>query len=262
MLGDRKTVKVVAMRILAIDTALPAVSACVLSEGATSPESMESLGMERGHAEALIPLIDRVMGRVDGGFAALDRIAVTVGPGSFTGLRVGISAARAVALAMAVPVVGVSTLAALAAPLILANGKGNVVVAVDARHGHVYFAAFRADGGIFILPRFASKADAVRDLGFEPMRLAGSGAPLIAIEAWHRGIQAEIVGDRIAPDITYVARLGLLADPANAPPRPLYLKAPDAKPQGGRSMRAPSSNSPAGAPGQPRMATSAAPQQA
>lgn len=219
------------MKILAIDTALPAVAACVLTEGATEAESAESMGMERGHAEALIPLIDRVVGGAAGGFAALDRVAVTVGPGSFTGLRVGIAAARAIALACGIPAVGVSTLAALAAPLILDEAAGTVVVAVDARHGNVFFAAFHADGGIFRMPRLASKHEAIRDLGEGPLRLSGSGAPILAIEAWQRGLQAEIVGDRIAPDITFVARLGLLADPANAPPRPLYLKAPDAKPQ-------------------------------
>ena len=219
------------MKILAIDTALPAVAACVLTEGATMAESEETLGMERGHAEALIPLIDRVVGRVEGGFAALDRVAVTVGPGSFTGLRVGIAAARAIALACSIPAVGVSTLAALAAPLILDEATGTIVVAVDARHGHVFYAAFHADGGIFRMPRFASKQDAINDLGTGPLRLAGSGAPILAIEAWQRGVAADIVGDRITPDINYVARLGLLADPASAPPRPLYLKAPDAKPQ-------------------------------
>lgn len=218
------------MRILAIDTALPAVSACVLAEGATEPEAAETLGMERGHAEALIPLVERVMGKIDGGFSALGRVAVTVGPGSFTGLRVGIAAARAIALAVGVPAVGVSTLAALAAPLILDEEPGTVVVAVDARHAHVYYAAFHADGGIFIPPRFASREDAIRDLGAGPLRLAGSGAPILAIEAWSRGVTAEIVGDHIVPDIAYVARLGLLADPSHAPPRPLYLKAPDAKP--------------------------------
>ena len=218
------------MKILAIDTALPAVSACVLNEGAVEPEAAETLGMERGHAEALIPLIERVVSATAGGFAALDRVGVTVGPGSFTGLRVGIAAARAIALAWSIPAVGVSTLAALAAPLILEEKPGIVVVAVDARHGHVFFAAFHADGRILQLPRFASKEEAIRTLGDGPLRLAGSGAPILAIEAWQRGLQAEIVGDRIVPDITFVARLGLLADPASAPPRPLYLKAPDAKP--------------------------------
>ncbi len=222
------------MRILAIDTALPAVSACVLTEGATRPDAEETLGMERGHAEALIPLIERVLGGIEGGYESIDRVAVTVGPGSFTGLRVGIAAARAIALAWSVPAVGVSTLAALAAPLILDEAPGTVVVAVDARHGHVFFAAFHGDGRILTMPRFASKADAMAEIGPGPLRLAGSGAPILAIEAWSRGIDAEIVGDRITPDITYVARLGLLADPVSAPPRPLYLKAPDAKPMASR----------------------------
>ena len=197
------------MRILAIDTALPAVSACVLTAGAVEPDAAETLGMERGHAEALIPLIERVVSATKGGFAAIDRVGVTVGPGSCTGLRVGIAAARAIARAWAIPAGGGATLAALAAPLILEEKPGAVVVAVAARPGHVFFAAFHAHG---------------------PLRLAGSGAPILAIEAWHRGIVAEIVGDRIVPDIAFVARLGLLADPASAPPRPLYLKAPDAKP--------------------------------
>ncbi len=218
------------MKILAIDTALPAVSACVLSEGATAPEAEETLGMERGHAEALLPLIERVMAQVEGGFSALGRVAVTVGPGSFTGLRVGIAAARAIALAWEVPAVGVSTLAALAAPLILEEKPGTVVVAVDARHGHVYFAAFHEDGRLLLAPRFGDVREAVASLGPGPLRLAGSGAPMLAIQAWSQGLAAEIVGERIAPDIAFVARLGLLADPATAPARPLYLKAPDAKP--------------------------------
>lgn len=241
------------MKILAIDTALPAVSACVLTEGATRADASETLGMERGHAEALIPLIERVIGRIDGGFAVLDRVAVTVGPGSFTGLRVGIAAARAIALAWSIPAVGVSTLAALAAPLILDEAPGTVVVAVDARHGHVYFAAFHADGGIFVPPRFASKEEAIAQIGDGPLRLAGSGAPILAIEAWQRGLSADIVGDRIVPDIAFVARLGLLADPRSAPPRPLYLKAPDAKPQAASnaSSGAETGNAPLAAPAEP-----------
>src|SRR6202035_327921 len=102
------------MKILAIDTALPAISACVLDDGAgsaDSPEAIETIAMERGHAEALLPLIDRVMARVEGGFASLGRVAVTVGPGSFTGIRIGLAAARAIGLACEVPVVGISVLA-------------------------------------------------------------------------------------------------------------------------------------------------------
>ena len=99
------------MRILAIDTALGACSACVLEAGEAAPLAQEQLAMDRGHAEALMPLVERVMKGVEGGFASLGRVAVTVGPGSYTGLRVGVSAARAIAFAAGVPAVGVTTVA-------------------------------------------------------------------------------------------------------------------------------------------------------
>ena len=219
------------MRILAIDTALPAVSACVYETGADEPVASESIAMARGHAEALMPLIDRVMARSGGDFASLDRIAVTVGPGSFTGLRVGIAAARALGLACNIPVVGVSTLAAMAAPLILDGEPGTVGIAIDARHGNVFFAAFGADGRAMMPPHISTVPAAAEALAEGPARVAGSGAPMVAIEAWSKGRKAEIVGDLIVPDITFVAKLGLLADPNVAPPRPLYLKAPDATPR-------------------------------
>jgi tRNA threonylcarbamoyladenosine biosynthesis protein TsaB len=219
------------MKILAIDTALPAVSACVLDDKDGSPEAIESLSLERGHAEALLPLIDRVMARVEGGFTALDRVAVTVGPGSFTGLRVGIAAARAIGIACEIPVVGVSTLAALAAPLILEQQPGVVGAVIDARHGNVFFAAFGSDGRAILSPRIAPIREAARSLGSGPVRLVGPGAPLLAIEAANGGLIVEVVGEMLVPDIVFVAKLGLLANPTLAPPRPLYLKAPDAKPQ-------------------------------
>lgn len=218
-------------KILAIDTALQAVSACIYEAGAEAPLAAETLRMDRGHAEALLPLIDRVMARLDGGFPMLSRIAVTVGPGSFTGLRVGIAAARAIGLACEIPVVGVSTLAALAAPIILEQRPGLVVAAIDARHASVYFAAFGGDGRAVLAPRLASVREAVRSLGSGPIRLVGSGAPMLAIEAWSVGLGVEVVGDLLVPDISFVAKLGFLADPRNTPARPLYLKAPDAKPQ-------------------------------
>lgn len=219
------------MRILAIDTALPAASACVLEDGDELPLAQETLAMERGHAEALLPLIDRVMARTEGGFTALDRVAVTVGPGSFTGLRVGIAAARAIGLACGVPVTGVSTLAALAAPLIVQQRPGLIGAAIDARHGNVYFAAFGPDGRAVLPPRVVPVREAARSLGEGPAWLTGSGAPLLAAEAQSAGTKVEIGNDAVVPDIVYVARIGLLADPEIAPARPLYLKAPDAQPQ-------------------------------
>src|ERR1700744_5630323 len=203
------------MRILAIDTALPACSACVLVSAAAEPVSSESIPMARGHAEALLPLIERVIAHAGGGFAALDRVAVTVGPGSFTGLRVGLSAARPIAVARRTPVTGVSTLAALAAPLILAGDAGIVVAAIDALHGSVYVTGYAAAGRTILSPRHSPVRDAVRALGAGPFRITGSGAPMLAIEAWSMGLKAEVVGERIAPDIAYVARLGVGAGPAS-----------------------------------------------
>lgn len=224
------------MKILAIDTALAATSACVFEAGADAPEASETIAMERGHAEALLPLIDRVMARSAGGFPALSRIAVTVGPGSFTGLRIGIAAARAIGLACHVPVVGVATLAALAAPLILEQKPGLVVAAIDAHHGNIYLAAFGPDGRATVLPRLTSLRDAVRALEGCRLRLTGSGAPMLAIAASAVGYVVELAGEGSAPDIIYVAKLGLLADPLTTPARPLYLKAPDAKPRPGNPI--------------------------
>lgn len=220
------------MRILAIDAALPAVSACVLDLDAAEPLASESAPMERGHAEELLPLIERVVAAAGGGFAAIERVAVTVGPGSFTGIRIGLAAGQAIALAAKAQIVGVSTLAALAAPHILVPFEGVVAAAIDARHGHVFVTAYGPDGRTLLTPRRVGAHEALRALGTGPIRLVGSGAPLLAVEARAAGLAAEIASSAPAPDIAFVARLGLAANPATAPARPLYLKAPDAKPQG------------------------------
>ena len=228
------------MNILAIDTALAAVSACAYAGGEAKVLASETIAMPRGHAESLLPMLDRVMAKLDGGFAALGKVAVTVGPGSFTGIRVGISAARAIGLACGIPVVGISTLAALAAPLLSEPESSMVASAIDARHGNVYIAAYVAGGRCLLSPRILPIRDAVRLLGSGPVRIAGSGAPLLAVEAWAMGLNAEVAGELIAPDIAYVARLGLLANLDQSPARPLYLKPPDARPQeGGRIARSP-----------------------
>src|SRR6185437_15884053 len=91
-----------------------------------------------------------------------DRLAVTVGPGSFTGLRVGIAAARGIALTTAKPAVGLSTLAAFAAPFIADDDTLPVVAAIDARHEHVYLQVFGPGGRTLVPPRVASLRDAMR----------------------------------------------------------------------------------------------------
>lgn len=219
------------MRILAIDTALGACSACVLDLGEPVPLAREQVAMERGHAEALMPLIERVMNGVEGGFSSLDRVAVTVGPGSYTGLRVGISAARAIALAAGIPAVGVTTLAAVAAPLIGREPGRVIAAALDAKHGQVWFQALSSEGKQLVSVRQVNYRDAARAIGAGPVSLVGSAALAVANEAWAIGLDALVIDDAKAPDITWVARLGLLADPASAPPRPLYLKEPETTPQ-------------------------------
>ena len=215
------------MKILAIDTSLTAVSACVFDGDHALVLSTESLPMKRGHAEALMPLVDRVVRKMVGGFSSIRRVAVTVGPGSFTGIRVGISAAQAIGLALEVEVVGVSTLAAFAAPLVIAGGEAKIVAAIDARHGNVFFQAFTAKGRTLVPAQIASAAEAAALIGEGPFRMAGSGGGALVVEAWKHGQQADPAGELEIPLIEYVARLGHSADPDHAPSTPLYLKAAD-----------------------------------
>src|SRR5207342_120112 len=147
--------------ILAIDTALDACAAAVLDTSAGGVIALESQEMKRGHAEALMPLIARVMKASGVAFTSLDRIAVTTGPGSFTGLRVGLSAARGIALAADKPVVGVTTLTAYAAAFVADNGEHPIVSAIDARHNHVYFQVVSGNGDPLIKPKLASIEEVV-----------------------------------------------------------------------------------------------------
>ncbi|MFG1393583.1 tRNA (adenosine(37)-N6)-threonylcarbamoyltransferase complex dimerization subunit type 1 TsaB [Xanthobacter agilis] len=219
------------MFVLAIDTALSACSAAVLDAESDSIVAGDSLLMDRGHAEALIPLVQRVMEDAGLDFEHIGRVAVTVGPGSFTGLRVGLSAARGFALAANRPVVGVTTLAALAAPFLALDDAVPVVAAIDAKHGHVFLQMFGVGGRTLIAPKVTSVREAARAVAIGPARLVGSGARLLA-EAWPSGEAPPLhVDDVPAPDVAWVARLGVAADPEAALPKPLYLRPPDAKPQ-------------------------------
>jgi len=220
------------MRVLAIDTALEACAAAVLDTAHAATSAHETEPMLRGHAEALMPLVARAMERADLSFADLDRVAVTVGPGSFTGLRVGIAAARGIGLATGKPVVGLTTLAAFAAPLIASDDTQPVAVAIDARHGHVYLQVFGPGGRALVAPRLATLREAVRRAAASGgPRLAGTAARLVA-SAWPAGERAPgPVEEQRAPDIIWVARLGAAAVDTDSPPKPLYLRAPDAQPQ-------------------------------
>jgi tRNA threonylcarbamoyl adenosine modification protein YeaZ len=218
-----------AMRVLAIDTALEACSAAVL-DTAVGLIGRESLPMVRGHAEALMPLVERVMGQAAIAFSALDRVAVTVGPGSFTGLRVGVAAARGLALAAGKPVVGLTTLAAYAAPHVAADDEAPLLAVIDARNEQVYMQLFGAGGRTIIPPRIASVREAVRAASGGPARIAGTAAELV-MTAWPTDqARPTLIDASRAPDIEWVAHLGAAAL-ETAPPRPLYLRSPDARPQ-------------------------------
>ena len=220
------------MLILAIDTALDACAAAVLDTGTSQMIARESLAMKRGHAEALMPLIARVMKQAGLPFAALDRIAVTAGPGSFTGLRVGLSAARGIALAAAKPVVGLTTLSAYAAPVVSESGEQPVISAIDARHDQVYFQAVSGDGSALIPPQVAPIAEMLAAWRFGPPHLVGNAAQILA-DRWPADAAPPVTVDaQPAPDIAWVAWLGAAISPSAAPARPFYLRAPDAKPAG------------------------------
>ncbi|HZP76186.1 MAG TPA: tRNA (adenosine(37)-N6)-threonylcarbamoyltransferase complex dimerization subunit type 1 TsaB [Pseudolabrys sp.] len=219
------------MRVLAIDTALEACSAAVLDTVRAEIIARESIPMVRGHAEGLMPLVARVLDQAKLAFTDLHRVAVTVGPGSFTGLRVGIAAARGIALAAGKPAVGLSTLAAFAAPHIAADDTLPVVAAIDARHDHVYLQVFGPGGRTLVAPRIASLRDALRVAASGKPRLAGTGAKMLAAAWPEMEAPPSLVDESRAPEIDWVARLGAAAAETGAPPKPLYLRAPDAQPQ-------------------------------
>ena len=218
------------MRVLAIDTALEACSAAVLDTARGGILASESVAMVRGHAEALMPLVARVMQDATLEFSELDRIAVTVGPGSFTGLRVGVSAARGIAVAAGKPAVGLTTLAAYAAPYIAADDQTPLIAAIDARNDQVYMQLF-GSGRPLTQPRLAPLRDAVRAATSGPARIVGSAAAMLAA-AWPANEpRSAVVDPARAPVIDWVAHLGAAAAQALSLPKPLYLRAPDAQPQ-------------------------------
>lgn len=218
------------MRILAIDTALDACSAAVIDTAGDRVLASESREIGRGHAELLLPIIDGVMKAAAIEFDMIDRFAVTVGPGSFTGLRVGLSAARGFALVTKKPVVGISTLAAFTAPLITKDQAVPVVAAVDAKHGNLYMQMVGAGGRTLVTARAVSLRETIRAVALGPVRIVGTGAAILAAHWPARTPAPVLVDQRVAPDIIWIARIGAAADPAQAPPRPLYLKLPDAAP--------------------------------
>jgi tRNA threonylcarbamoyladenosine biosynthesis protein TsaB len=206
------------MIVLGLDTCLSSCSVAVLDGERVLASAREV--MARGHQERLAPMARDVMAEAGLAFDRLERIAVTVGPGSFTGLRVGIAFAKGLALARDLPAVGVGTLEALAA-----EADGLVFPAIDARRGQLYLQAFENGRPLMAPDALTAETAAARIAEISqgrPFTLVGSGAPLLADFA----PSAETIAAEGA-DARQVARLALALSPG--PLKPLYLRAPDAK---------------------------------
>lgn len=226
--GWDRTGKPERMIVLALDTALDRTAVAVWDGARLAVRRVEA--MDRGHAERLLPLLGETLAEAGIALADVERIVVTVGPGSFTGIRIAIAAARGLGLATGCPVVGVDTLSALARS-VEEKPAGPVLAAIDARRGEIYAALF-APGGSVIEPPFVAEANRVLDIVADRAAvIVGSGAPILAHQAAIRGERVPPVEPLGGPDPLQVARLGAAMPEGQPPPAPIYLRPPDAKPQ-------------------------------
>ena len=213
------------MIILALDTAGVDCAASVYdsSRNTVLGEASDMIG--KGHAEHLIGVIDRALDQAGVRLADVERVAVTIGPGSFTGIRVGVAAARGFALSLGVPAVGITTLAVMAEAERERSPGRPVLAAMDAKRNEIYLQAFDADGTPLDEARAVTVEDAQAFAASFDGVVTGSATPLLRPEA---------LGEHANHfPISIVARLAAAADPSSGKPKPLYLRGPDAKPQAG-----------------------------
>jgi tRNA threonylcarbamoyladenosine biosynthesis protein TsaB len=205
------------MLILAFDTTLAACSVAVWRDGATL--AMAHAEMERGQAEALAPLIDGIMKEAGVNFAALSRIAVTIGPGSFTGVRVGLATARGFGLALGIPVIGLTTGEVLQ---VGAATRGTVISVIDTKRGDFYVETFQADGTrLSDAAVLSAEAIAAMIVAGGEVTLVGDGAARLSTD------NAHVDATRTHPDAAVMAALAAQRRiPADAP-LPLYVRPPD-----------------------------------
>lgn len=219
------------MKLLAVDTALGACSAAVLDGERLLAHAFEP--MERGHAERLAPMVQGVMRNAGIGFNALDRLAVTTGPGTFTGQRVGYAFMRGLRLALHRPLIGITTLSAMAEAAMAETGAVAAAVLHDAKRGEVYF-TLTANHETMVPDQLVSFDDAISTILKDTnniggnLAVAGTAGGCAVQELLARGcdpVRSEIV----APDALWVARLARIAPEPTTIPRPLYLRPPDAR---------------------------------
>lgn len=214
------------MLIMGFDTALQRCSVAILKDGGTLAD--KSVGMERGHAEHLAPMAAEALAEAGIAVKDLDRIGVVIGPGGFTGVRVALAFARGLAIGTDIPVVGVTSLAALAGNVAAPEGT-LIAPVIDARRGQVYAGLYEADGETLVAPFVAAPERALEILidraAGHTVLSVGSGAGLLPAppSGWTPSGAPEQIDSKI------VARLAA-ASPPSGPPAPLYLRPPDAKP--------------------------------
>lgn len=210
------------MIVLGFDTCLNACSVAVLDGDRVLAHAAEA--MARGHQERLAPMAQAAMADAGLDFGRLHRIGVTVGPGSFTGLRVGVAFAKGLASALGISAAGIGTLEALAA-----EAPGLVAAVIDARREQVYLQVFEDGHALMapdVLPIGTAAARLAEIAAGRPLTLVGSGAALLASDA-------DVILNPEGCDARHVARLAAAKTPS--PLQPLYLRAPDAKLPGGVS---------------------------
>ncbi|MEX2618559.1 MAG: tRNA (adenosine(37)-N6)-threonylcarbamoyltransferase complex dimerization subunit type 1 TsaB [Alphaproteobacteria bacterium] len=212
--------------VLAIDSATDACSAALWRNGALAAHAFTR--RRHGHAEILLPMIRDVMEQARQAFATLDLIATTVGPGSFTGLRIGLSSARALALAAGKPIIGLTTLEVVAAAQ-PATGDP-LLVAIDSRREDIFVQLFSSDLSPLCPPAAMLAADIKSILPAGAIAIAGNAADAVRRAVPSRDLRP--AGGPALPDAGILARCaasrfpGLSGDePA---PGPLYLRPPDA----------------------------------
>jgi len=218
------------MKILAVDTALGACSVAMLKDDRSLAHRFTA--MERGHAEALAPMVQEAMAEAGLAFTDLDRLAVTTGPGTFTGQRVGLAFMRGLRLALKRPLIGITTLEAMAAAAMAETGARRAAVLHDARRGEVYFALYAGGEDAIVEPCLLAFDEAVAEIlrrpESGPVAFAGTAAQA-ACERYRQSGREGHVSSIIQPDALWVARLALRAPAPGEAPRPLYLRPPDAK---------------------------------
>ncbi|MCB1380263.1 MAG: tRNA (adenosine(37)-N6)-threonylcarbamoyltransferase complex dimerization subunit type 1 TsaB [Alphaproteobacteria bacterium] len=214
------------MKLLALDTAMASCSVAVADTDRGLLLAADCVAMERGHAEALAPMVKTVIDQAGLAFADLDRIAVTTGPGTFTGIRIGLAMARGLGLALARPVVGLDTLTAIACNHFPAGAP--LYVATDARRGEAYAALFDADGHRVHGPALVRIDETGATLPVGTI-IVGSAAEQVRATSGRNDLSILSHG-RLPVAANFVARAATLPE-LHTFPLPIYIRAPDAKPQ-------------------------------